>query len=159
MSPERAVQQVLAKYVRAADRLDAVAICNLFVAGGKVEVSYANDGKQELIFVLTGHAEISHGISDIMRPHPPGGWSQHTTFDPIIEVSGEYATCDVQFIRFDTLGNDQATAGWPGVTKGVAEAILPTESGYYQSILQKKADDWKIANLKIFHELPFAINL
>jgi len=31
-----------------------------------------------------------------MKPHPPRGWSHHTTHDPIIEVKGDTATLDAR---------------------------------------------------------------
>ncbi len=43
MSEERAVQQVLAKYVRGADTRDGAAVAALFTKAGRVEISYNND--------------------------------------------------------------------------------------------------------------------
>jgi hypothetical protein len=53
-SDERQVQQVLAKYVRAADQLNGEAMKNLFTEDGKIEVFYLNRGVPEPLFVLTG---------------------------------------------------------------------------------------------------------
>ena len=98
MSPERAIQQVLAQYVRAADALDGETLSNLFTNDGKVEIYDFNGGMPTALFVLNGKAEIANAISNLMQPHPEKGWSHHTTHDHIITVNGETAEMDAQFI-------------------------------------------------------------
>ena len=154
-SDERQVQQVLAKYVRAADQLNGEAMKSLFTADGKVEVFYVNAGVREALFVLTGPEEIANAISNLMAPHPARGWSHHTTYDHIIEVNGDEATIDAQFIRFDTLGEARPDNGWPEGTMGLKGSVTPTEAGYYQPSLQKVDGVWKISTHRILHDLPF----
>jgi len=156
-SEERQVQQVLARYTRAADQLNGKAISDLFVQDGKVEVYYANGGNRELLFVLSGHAEIENAMSNLMKPHPDRGWSHHTTHDHIIKVNGDHATIDAQFIRFDAVGEARPNNGWPEGTVGLMGKVTPTESGYYQPTLQKINGKWKIITLVILHDLTFAI--
>ncbi len=98
MSDERDIQQVIAKYVRAVDRRDGVALAELFIPNGKVTIFYTNGGKEELIVELAGREVIGNAMSNLMKAHPARGWSHHTTFDTIIEVDGERATVDAQFI-------------------------------------------------------------
>ena len=156
-SDERQVQQVLARYVRAADQLNGKAVSNLFVAEGKVQVYYVNRGNRELLFVLSGQAEIENAMSNPMKPHPDRGWSHHTTHDHIIEVNGDHATIDAQFIRFDAVGEIRPDNGWPEGILGIMGKVTPTESGYYQPTLQKINGEWKIVTHVILHDLPFAI--
>src|SRR5258705_750950 len=101
MSDERDIQQVIAKYVRAVDRRDGVALAELFIPNGKVTIFYTNGGKEELIVELAGREVIGNAMSNLMKAHPARGWSHHTTFDTIIEVDGERATVDAQFIDLD----------------------------------------------------------
>jgi hypothetical protein len=54
MSEERAVQQVLAKYVRGVDTRDGAAVAALFTDTGRVEISYNNSGKSEPLGELVG---------------------------------------------------------------------------------------------------------
>src|SRR5260370_36129528 len=44
MSDERDIQQVIAKYVRAVDRRDGVALAELFIPNGKATIFYTNGG-------------------------------------------------------------------------------------------------------------------
>jgi hypothetical protein len=54
MSEERAVQQVLARYVRGTDARDGAAVAAVFTEDGRVEVSYNNSGKLEPLGELVG---------------------------------------------------------------------------------------------------------
>ena len=94
MSEERAVQQVLAKYVRGADMRDGAAVAAQFTELGRVEISYNNSGRSEPVGELVGQKAIAAAVSQMMRPHPAHGWSHHTTHDHIIEVDGDIATID-----------------------------------------------------------------
>ncbi|WP_259065891.1 nuclear transport factor 2 family protein [Mucilaginibacter sp. X4EP1] len=156
-SEERQVQQVLARYTRAADQLNGKVASDLFVPDGKVEVYYGRGESRELLFVLSGQAEIENAMSNLMKPHPDRGWSHHTTHDYIIEVNGDHATIDAQFIRFDSVGEIRPENGWPEGTLGLMGKVTPTESGYYQPTLQKINGEWKIVTLVILHDLTFAI--
>ncbi|HEX9151735.1 MAG TPA: nuclear transport factor 2 family protein, partial [Flavobacterium sp.] len=126
ISPERAIQQVLAQYVRAADALDGETISNLFTNDGKVEIYDFNSGMPTALFVLNGKAEIANAISNLMKPHPKKGWSHHTTHDHIITVNGEAAEMDAQFIRFDSVGASRPESGWPSGTVGLMGSVTPT---------------------------------
>src|ERR1700682_4713072 len=101
MSEERAVQQVLAKYVRGADARDGAAVAALFTEAGRVEISYNNSGKLGPVGELAGGEAIAAALSQMMRPHPARGWSHHTTQDQIIEVNDDDATIDAQFVVFE----------------------------------------------------------
>jgi hypothetical protein len=107
MSDERDIQQVIAKYVRAVDRRDGVALAELFIPNGKVTIFYTNGGKEELIVELAGREVIGNAMSNLMKAHPARGWSHHTTFDTIIEVDGERATVDAQFIVYTVVGAEK----------------------------------------------------
>ena len=112
MSDEREIQQVLARYVRAADQRDGAAMSNIFLPEGRVEIFYNNAGQPELIGELVGSEAIGAAVTTMMKPHPPRGWSHHTTHDPIINVKGDTGTLDAQFVVFNVLGEEKPEAGW-----------------------------------------------
>jgi hypothetical protein len=114
MSEERAVQQVLARYVRGTDARDGAAVAAVFTEDGRVEVSYNNSGKLEPLGELVGRETIATAVSQMMKPHPLRGWSHHTTHDHIIDVNGDDATLDAQFVVFEVRGKERPAAGWPG---------------------------------------------
>jgi hypothetical protein len=79
MSDEREIQEVQARYVRAADHRDGAAMSKIFLPEAKVEVFYNKAGTAELLGELVGPEAISAAVTTMMKPHPPRGWSHHTT--------------------------------------------------------------------------------
>ena len=156
MSEERAVQQVLARYVRGTDARDGAAVAAVFTEDGRVEVSYNNSGKSEPLGVLVGRDAIAAAVSQMMIPHPARGWSHHTTHDHIIEVDGDNATLDAQFVVFEVRGKERPATGWPEGAVGVQGTVTPIESGYYRPVLRRVDGAWKINTLRIVHTLPLA---
>jgi hypothetical protein len=157
MSEERAVQQVLAKYVRGVDARDGAAVAALFTETGRVEISYNNSGKLEPLGELAGQEAIAAAVSQMMQPHPARGWSHHTTQDHIIEVDGDNATIDAQFVVFEVRGKERPATRWPEGAFGAQGTVIPIESGYYRPVLRRVDGAWKIDTLRIVHSLPFAL--
>lgn len=155
MSTQREVQQVLAGYVRAADRRDAAAMSGLFVDAALVEI-YEGQQAPRQIGLIEGAGAIGAAVAGLMKPHRAGGWSHHTTHDPIIEVDGDAATIDVQFIVYDTTGAAKPSTGWPGDAFGAQGRVVPIEAGYYRSHLVRRNHQWKIAVHRIYLDLPMA---
>ena len=156
MSDERDVQQVMARYTRAADGRDAAAMSALFMPDARVEVFLSQDGTLEQMGQIDGAETIGHAVAGLMLPHPPRGWSHHTTFDSIIEVNGDVATLDAQFIVYNTVGDEKPAAGWPAGAFGAQGTIRPIEAGYYRPSLRRVDGAWKIEHLNIVHDLPYA---
>jgi hypothetical protein len=156
MSDERAVQQVLAQYVRGVDTRDGAAVAALFTNTGRVEIAYNNSGKSEPLGELVGRDAIAAAMSQMMKPHPARGWSHHTTHDHIIDVHGGDATLDAQFVVFEVRGKERPATGWPESAFGAQGTVQPIEAGYYRPILRRVDGAWKIATLRIVHTLPMA---
>jgi hypothetical protein len=70
MSEERAVQQVLARYVRGTDARDGAAVAAVFTEDGRVEISYNNSGKSEPLGELEDryHAHRPQPSDGVPRP-------------------------------------------------------------------------------------------
>jgi hypothetical protein len=156
MSDERQVQQVLARYVRAADHRDGNALAELFEDDGTVEISYNNGGVPEKVAELAGAAAIGQAVAGMMSPHPPRGWSHHTTHDHIIEVDGDEASLDAQFVVFNTVGAERPEGGWPAGASGAQGSITPIESGYYRPSMHRVGREWKIRRMRIVLDQPMA---
>src|SRR5471032_315265 len=119
MSDELAVQQVLARYSRAHDRRDGAAMGSLFTPEARVTIFYNNnpDGKPELIGELTGREAIAQATMHMMKPHPPRGWSHNATDGLLIDIDGDRATVDAQFMVFSILGDAKPASGWRRVRR------------------------------------------
>jgi hypothetical protein len=156
MSDEREIQEVLARYVRAADQRDGAAMSNIFLPEGRVEIFYNNAGTPERLGELVGAEAIGAAVTTMMKPHPPRGWSHHTTHDSIIEVKGDTGTLDAHFVVFNVVGAEKPEGGWPKGASGAQGTITPIEAGYYRPILKKAGGRWMMAHLRIYHSLPMA---
>jgi hypothetical protein len=156
MSEKREIQEVLARYVRATDHRDGAAMSRLFLPEGRVEIFYRNDGTPEPLGELVGPEAIGVAVATMMKPHPPRGWSHHTTHDPIIEVHGDTGSIDAQFVVFNVVGAQKPESGWPQGVSGAQGTITPIESGYYRATLRKVAGQWKFDHHRIFHDHPMA---
>ena len=156
MSDEREIQEVMARYVRAADYRDGAAMSNIFLPESRAEIFYNNAGTAELLGELVGAEAIGAAIATLMKPHPPRGWSHHTTHDPIIDVKGDTAMLDVHFVVFNVVGAEKPEGGWPAGASGAQGTIIPIESGYYRPTLKKVDGRWMMAHHRVYHDIPYA---
>ena len=158
MPDELAVQQVLAHYVRAHDRRDGAAMGALFTPEARVTIFYNNnpDGATEVIGELAGREAIAQATTHMMKPHPPRGWSHNATDGLLIDIDGDRATVDAQFMVFSILGDAKPASGWPAGATGAMGAIAPIESGYYTQKLVRVEGQWLIESLQVRHNLPMA---
>jgi hypothetical protein len=90
-----------------------------------------------------------------MAPHPPLGWSHHTTYDHLVTVDGDEASIETQFITFDVAGTRKPEGGWPPGTFGAQGAIKPIESGYYRFAFRRTAGEWRIRHQDVIHDIPY----
>jgi hypothetical protein len=156
MSDELAVQQVLAHYVRAHDRRDGAAMAALFTPEARVTIFYNNAGGLEPLGEIVGREAIANATVHMMKPHPPRGWSHNATDGLLIEIDGDQATVDAQFMVFIILGDAKPASGWPAGAGGAMGRITPIESGYYTQKLVRVEGQWLIESLQVRHNLPFA---
>ncbi|MEV4320332.1 nuclear transport factor 2 family protein [Actinocrispum sp. NPDC049592] len=140
MTDEREVQEVLAHYVRATDRRDGKAQGALFTDDAVVQI-YAKTPSGDYEPVggpLIGGSGVEYAVANFMPPHPPGGSSHHTTTDHLVQVDGDGAHLNAQFIVFEVR---------PG-------AIRPIESGYYDTELCRIDGGWKIVRHHVLMDVP-----
>jgi hypothetical protein len=163
MSPEQDVKHVIARYVRAVDHRDAEAMAALFLPDGKVVISQRYTGMPDEspgshpIGELDGAVAIGAAVTGMMPPHPAFGWSHHVASNPIIEIDGDRAKIDTQFMMLEIRGAARPLGGWPEDTFGAQGTIKPREAGYYRTLLHRMDGTWRIARHDILHDLPFAI--
>jgi SnoaL-like domain len=105
---------------------------------------------------LVGRETIAAAVSQMMKPHPSRGWSHHTTHDHIIDVNGDDATLDAQFVVFEVRGKERPAAGWPEGAFGAQGTVQPIEAGYYRPILRRVDGVWEITTMRITHNIPYA---
>lgn len=157
MTDYDSIRRVMALYVRGADRRDGRLVAGQFLPEGEVRIRAPEGADRQTVGTLQGQDQIAAAVSNLMAPHGPGAFSHHATFDPLIEVEGDAATLDTQFIMFETQATARPEGGWPVGTLGVQGNVTPKEAGYYRASLRRGPEGWKIAVLTIDHDLAFAL--
>jgi ketosteroid isomerase-like protein len=155
MSTETEIKEIVSRYTRAADRRDGEAMATLYEADAVVEVRYRGPEGMEPLGKLSGAAQIAEAMSTAMAPHPPLGWSHHTTYDHLVSVDGDEASIETQFITFDVVGIRKPEGGWPEGTFGAQGTIKPIESGYYHFTFRRTDGAWRIRHQDVIHDIPY----
>ncbi len=158
MSDERAVQEVLARYVLAVDARNADDVAQLYVEDGAEILSYNRAGVPELLATFTGAAAIKDAVANVLPAHPPLGWAHHATFDPIVAISCNIASLQAQLVVFAVRGAQRPTDGWPPGASGGQGEITPVESGYYRLSLRRTVEGWRITENRTIVDLPPAFD-
>jgi ketosteroid isomerase-like protein len=146
MHDERAVQEVLARYVRATDRRDGAAQGALFTDDADVRIfEKAGPGRYEPVGEpLIGGAGVRYAVENFMAPHPEGGSSHHVTADHLITVEGDTAHLNAQFVVFEVRTTPE-------------RSIQAVESGYYDTGLRRVGGKWKIVRHHVLGDLPMRV--
>ncbi|GGK84444.1 hypothetical protein Sme01_28850 [Sphaerisporangium melleum] len=159
MSDERKIQEVLAQYVRATDRRDGATQGALFTDDAIIQ-SFSKVGPEQyepFTEPMIGGAAVHYAVDNYMAPHPQGGSSHHVTADHIIEVDGDTAHMNAQFIVFEVRAAARPENGWPQDSFGAQGTVRPIESGYYDTDLRRVGGEWKIVRHHILLDMPYAI--
>jgi hypothetical protein len=158
MSEERKVQEVLARYVRAADSRDGNVQGELFTDDAVVEIHIKTGQGQyeQLGEPLIGGAGVAYAMDNFMERHPRGGSSHHVTSDHLIEVNGDQAHMNAQFIVYEVRATARPASGWPDGAHGAQGSVRAIESGYYDTDLRRVSGQWKITGHRVLMDMPMA---
>jgi len=159
MSDERKVQDVLARYVRATDRRDGKSQGALFTDDATVQI-FTKTGQyayEQIGEPIIGASGVEYAMDNFMAPHPEGGSSHHVTADHLIEVDGDRAHMNAQFVVFEIRATARPAGGWPEGAFGIQGTVRPIESGYYDTDLRRVGGEWKIIRHHILHDMPYVI--
>jgi hypothetical protein len=155
MSAENEITELVSQYTRAADSRDGETMAKLYEADAVVEIRYRGPDGMELLGTLSGSAQIAAAMTTAMAPHPPLGWSHHTTYDHLVSVDGDEAGIETQFITFNVVGTSKPEDGWPAGTFGAQGTIKPIESGYYRFAFRRTDGAWSIRHQDVIHDIPY----
>jgi SnoaL-like domain len=159
MSDERKVQEVLARYVRATDRRDGKTQGALFTDEAVVQIytKTGTDSYEPFGTPLIGGAGVEYAVTNFMSAHPEGGSSHHTTFDHIIDIDGDRAHLNAQFIVYGVQASLRPPEGWQAGVSGAQGTIGPIESGYYDTDLRRVDGEWMIVKHSVLMDVPIAV--
>ena len=159
MGEERKIREILARYVRATDRRDGKTQGTLFTDDAVVQILIKTgpDAYEPFGEPVIGGAGVEYAVDNFMAPHPAGGSSHHATLDHIIEVVGDRAHMNAQFVVFEIRAAVRPADGWPEGAFGTQGTVRPIESGYYDTDLRRVEGEWKIVRHTVMMDMPIAI--
>jgi hypothetical protein len=106
---------------------------------------------------IVGRAAIANAVTNLQSPVGGLTSEHHVTSHPLVEINGNPAHVNVQFLTYDVQGATEPASGWPAGTAGAQGTIKATEIGYYDLTLQHVGSGWQISDLRILHDLPIVI--
>lgn len=159
MNDEHRVREVLARYVRALDRRDGKTQGALYTDDAIVQsfTKTGPDSYEPVTPPMIGGAAVAYAVDNYVAPHPEGGSSHHVTADPVVEVDGDTAHLNAQFIVFKIQSHPRPADGWPSDAFGAQATLTPIESGYYDLGLRRTGDEWKIIRHDVLLDMPYVI--
>ncbi|MGI5135390.1 nuclear transport factor 2 family protein [Streptomyces sp. CA-106110] len=158
MNDRYEIQDVLSRYVRANDERDHAALAALFAEDGVFRFfGRSGTGKYQLSGeAITGAGEIK-AFAEGWPPLAERLYLHHMTTDHVIEVDGDQATMNAQFVVMSTVADAEPEGGWPKGLLGVQGSITPIMIGLYDSDLRSIDGVWKLTRLDVLHSLPHSL--
>ncbi|MGI5135405.1 nuclear transport factor 2 family protein [Streptomyces sp. CA-106110] len=158
MNDKHEIQDVLSRYVRATDERDPEALAALFAEDGVFQFfgrsgteKYQSSGKP-----IVGPEAIKEFVEG-WHPLPERAYLHHLTTDHVIEVAGDQATMNAQWIVMSTVAEPEPEGGWSKGHAGVHGSVAPTMIGFYDAILRRIDGVWKLTRFDVLHSLPLVI--
>jgi 3-phenylpropionate/cinnamic acid dioxygenase small subunit len=148
MSDEYQVREVLAKSVRAADRRNSAEYVELFADDFMYEVvlRWGEDKIEQIVGPIADRSELQALVDHPGLAYAKGGWQHHYTHDHLVEVDGNLAKINAQYLVVNT----QITGENSSTTE-----VGP--SGYYDLRLKKFDGEWKITEYHVVSDVPWVL--
>ena len=153
LSDEEQIRELISRYARAADTRDADAFRQIFTP----DLATQNFVRQLDGALVSSNTQSGHSIEVFMGglaklvEHPHDFRVHHFTHDPLIEIHGDVAYMNTQFL---------VTASTPlkvipeGAT-GDMGTVTTTLTGYYDDVLRKTNGRWYISEHRVIVDFPF----
>lgn len=158
MSNRHEIIEVLARYVRALEERDAEAVAALFAPDGEFEL-FGRYGLDDYVaggVHVIGRDNIRAMIENAPAP-PPGHGMHYLTTDHIVEISGNEATMDAQFVAVESnvgLRSESSRTTTASIVRGT---LALTMIGHYDSRLRRVEGRWVFTAHRVKHSLPIAL--
>ncbi|MFD9669921.1 nuclear transport factor 2 family protein [Rhodococcus sp. NPDC059968] len=157
MNDRQDILEVLARYVRAFEKRDGDALAALFAPDGELQV-FSRYGREEYVAL-----DADRVGDDALRAMvnsgtlPPGRGMHYLTTDHIVDITGDEATLQAQFVVVGSNANPRPENGWPAGADLMQGKLAPIMIGHYESRLRKIGDSWLFTRHQVKHSLPMAL--
>jgi ketosteroid isomerase-like protein len=149
-----AIIEALARYARALENRDGETLATLFAPDAKVEVfsRYGSEEYESQDVDMSGRDQIRGMVANSTMP--PGRGMSYMTTDHIVEITGDVARLQAQFLVISSVANPRPENGWPSGAELMQGALSPIMIGHYESLLRKSGGRWLFTRHRVKHSLP-----
>jgi uncharacterized protein (TIGR02246 family) len=156
MTDRHEVTEVLARYVRALEARDAKAVAALFAPDGVFEIA-SRYGREDYTTRATvvGRDKIQALMESGVLP--PGRGTHYLTTDHIVEIDGNEARMDAQFLTIESDADSTSEQSWTLGAAMLQGTLALTMVGHYSSVLRRIDGHWMLTSHRVKHNLPLAV--
>ena len=149
--------EALARYARALERRDGETLATLFTEGGQVEPfsRYGQEPYEPQGSGVSGREQIRNMFANAALP--PGSGMHYLTTDHIVDIDGDEARLQAQFVVVVSAGNARPDTGWPPGADMMQGTLSVFMIGHYDSQLRKSEGRWLFTRHHVKHSLPIAL--
>jgi SnoaL-like domain len=157
MGDRNEILEVLARYARALEERDGRAVAALFAPDGEFTL-FGRYGSDDYVYAgvhVVGRDNIRAMIE--IDSIPPGRGMHYLTSDHIVEISGDEASMNAQFVAVESNADLRSESSW-GTAAGIVHGTLAlTMIGRYDSRLRRTDGRWVFTTHRVKHSLPIAL--
>jgi hypothetical protein len=156
MNDRHEIVELLARYVRALEKRDGEAVAALFTPDGEFE-----------LFGRSGRDDYAAGVKVVGRENicamvnggsvAPGRGMHYLTTDRIVEINGDEASLDAQFVAVESNADLPTNSTWTTAQGIVHGTLALTMIGRYDSRLARIDGRWAFTVHRVKHNLPIVI--
>jgi SnoaL-like domain len=157
MNDRYEIIETLARYARALEERDGDALAGLFAPEGVFQL-FSRYSSQEYVALdadLVGHDALRASMKNSTMP--PGRGMHYLTTDHIVDITGDEATLQAQFVVVASTANPLPTNGWPPGAELMQGKLALIMIGHYDSRLRRIGEKWVFTRHQVKHSLPMAI--
>jgi hypothetical protein len=146
--------EVLGRYARALESRDGETLATLFTQEGEVEAfsRYGQEPYEPHNIGVSGRDQIRNMFANAAMPSGRG--MHYLTTDHIVDIQGDEARLQAQFVVVASAANPRPDGGWPAGADMMQGTLSVIMIGHYDSRLRKSDGRWLFTSHHVKHSLP-----
>jgi hypothetical protein len=154
MSDRDDIVEALGRYARALENRGGKALAALCIADAQFLV-FSRYGQEDYEALDADPVSLATICGMLDNSAMPAGRGMHyLTTDHIVDITGDQAWMQAQFLVVGSTANARPETGWPSDANMMQGTLTLAMIGYYQSQLRKVDGRWLFARHEVKHSLP-----
>jgi hypothetical protein len=153
MSDRDEITEALSRYARALEDRNGEAVAALFAPNGTFQL-FGRNGRDEYVAQtkVAGRDNIRAMIE--RGSLPPGHYMHYMTGDHIVDITGDEASLQAQFVAVESSTGIQSESKWTVGASMLQGSFALTMIGRYESRLRRIEGRWLFTVHRVKHNLP-----